>query len=241
MLRLIFNECVENLDSDGIIVTHFRTHIFSLDNIPILEDRGVLINQDDLIRKKFLVKGSNSVLHTAKIRAQKVVIKQVRANNVDNAISEREFQIEHEILSRIKYVISLPSALFSSISIFLHKCCSHAHIVKYLGGGYATTESGVKRFLVLECLSSSTLLALLCESQNGPLSYRKVLDISVSLMDAIKFLHHDFHPDAVIIHRDLKPVSVLIIIYISLFIIFSGNVHNMMRRRTILDLRIGEC
>ena len=79
--------------------------------------------------------------------------------------------------------------------------------MQYIGGGYISTESGEKRFLVLECLSCSTLLSLICESNNSSLSYRKVLDISVSLMDAIKYLHHDFHPDAVIIHRDLKPVS----------------------------------
>ena len=103
------------------------THIFSLAKIPIIEDRGELINTDRLLNKRFLVKGSNSIIHTAKLKGrQSVVIKQIRANIADNIIAEREFQIEHDMLSRIKYVMSFLSTLFLRIlsSLAMHISCN---------------------------------------------------------------------------------------------------------------------
>ena len=101
---LTFLKGTGSVDSDGLESDH-NAHIFYLDDIPVLEDRAATIATDRLTNKKFLVKGSNSVLDTAKMNGQKVVIKQIRADHVDNEVAEREFKIEHDMLSRLKYVI----------------------------------------------------------------------------------------------------------------------------------------
>lgn len=68
-------------------------------------------------------------------------------------------------------------------------------------------------FLVLERLDGGTLTYLLNKppnpySKDNPFKILTALEIMKSLANAMKFLHTEFHPDAVLIHRDIKPDNI---------------------------------
>ena len=89
---------------------------------------------------------------------------------------------------------------------------SHPNIMGYYGGGFFHTGETVLPFLVIERLNGGTLLSLLTEppkmfsKQN--ITYRRAVEIGVSLADALSYLHERFHSEAMIIHRDIKPDNV---------------------------------
>lgn len=83
---------------------------------------------------------------------------------------------------------------------------SHSNIVNIYGSGFYQSRP----FLVMERLDGGSLQYLLAEADECQcrIPLRKALQITRDLANAIQYLHHDFHPDAVLIHRDLKPDNI---------------------------------
>ena len=86
----------------------------------------------------------------------------------------------------------------------------HPNIIQLLGAG---THSNDTPFLVLERLDGGSLTYLLNKPRNNfsrdhPFSVVTALEILRSLANAVKYLHWEFHKDAVLIHRDIKPDNI---------------------------------
>ena len=95
-----------------------------------------------------------------------------------------------------------------------HDCHSstsrHPNIIRLLGAGVHTNDTP---FLVLERLDGGSLTYLLNKPRNNfsrdhPFSVVTALEILRSLANAVKYLHWEFHKDAVLIHRDIKPDNI---------------------------------
>ena len=102
-----------------------------------------------------------------------------RPNNVRTA--EKELIFEAGILARLR----------------------HPNIISIMGVGDI-----IRKFMVLELLEGGTLSELLQGPAKSPVAQillptLSVISMAKSLVSALKYLHEDFHPEAMIIHRGL--------------------------------------
>lgn len=136
--------------------------------------------------------GTHSVIYKGLFRGKDVVIKMISEKAQDNPIAVAEFEMEHNILARIK----------------------HSNIIRYLGSGREP-----RHFLVLEYLGGGMLHDIL-HKNDASLTYRlfrrhrvpntKLMRVAKNLAAAIHYLHYEVHPNATIIHRDIKPENIAI-------------------------------
>ena len=74
-------------------------------------------------------------------------------------------------------------------------------------------SQGLRPFLVLERLNGGSLLSLLHQApglfSSRVISYKKALEMGVMLLEALTYIHEQFHQECMIIHRDLKPGIVI--------------------------------
>lgn len=130
----------------------------------------------------FFRKGTKSTIYKAERSAknsQKVVIKMLKKSTHENIFAIQELTRELSILSSIV----------------------HDNIIKLVASG-----NNPRKFISVEYLEGGSLLDLLQKNkesgiENVGLSYLSVLSIAIELVAALKYLHEDFHRDAVIIHR----------------------------------------
>ena len=61
---------------------------------------------------------------------------------------------------------------------------------------------------MLEYLSGGSLASIILTRKTQPFPMIKCIEMAIDLLSGIKYLHNDFHKDAVIIHRDLKPANI---------------------------------
>lgn len=92
-------------------------------------------------------------------------------------------------------------------------CRSHPRIIGIFGAGTDCSDPKLppRPFLLVERLDGGCLTRLLEKPRfmgSKPISFAKAVEYGRDLASAFKYLHHDFHPDAVIIHRDLKPDNI---------------------------------
>ena len=146
----------------------------------------------------FFRKGTKSTIYKAERSAkdsQKVVIKMLKKSTHENTFAIQELTRELSILSSIV----------------------HDNIIKLVASG-----NYPRKFIAVEYLEGGSLLDLLrqnkeSDTENVGLSYLSVLSIAIELVAALKYLHDDFHRDAVIIHRGIHQsyflrVNVIVII-----------------------------
>lgn len=146
----------------------------------------------------YLGSGSNSNLFTVIYKGKKVAVKMLKEKVKNPRTAEQEIVFEAGILARL----------------------NHPNIVKLFGAG-----EDKRKFIVLEYLEGGTLSKLLKRKMKNPASVLKqkhtkkgftnstiqltrIISIAKSIVQALKYLHHDFSPHAVIIHRDLKPQNI---------------------------------
>ena len=61
---------------------------------------------------------------------------------------------------------------------------------------------------MLEYLSGGSLSSVMNDRNNQPFPMYTCIGMAIQLLGGIKYLHDDFHDEAVIIHRDLKPANI---------------------------------
>ena len=61
---------------------------------------------------------------------------------------------------------------------------------------------------MLEYLSGGSLSSVMNDRNNQPFPMYTCIGMAIDLLSGIKYLHDDFHKEAVIIHRDLKPANI---------------------------------
>lgn len=140
----------------------------------------------------FFRKGTKSTIYKAERSAkdsQKVAIKMLKKSTHENTFAIQELTRELSILSSI----------------------SHDNIIKLVASG-----NYPRKFIAVEYLEGGSLLDLLrqnkeSDTENVGLSYLSVLSIAIELVSALKYLHEDFHRDAVIIHRGIYKSYILIV------------------------------
>ena len=118
-------------------------------------------------------------MYTAVWNFRNVIVKVIKRENQDVESIRAEFETEISILLRV----------------------NHPNIIRILGHGI---QKG-RIFLVLEPLSEvgSNINSLHSLSNKSQL-FRRGLQISLQLCNALAYLNHGIHPSITIIHRDLK-------------------------------------
>jgi len=128
---------------------------------------------------RYLCDGSNSNIYTATWYGKNVIIKVIKREVMEVPIVKSEFQIEIEILTRLK----------------------HPNIINIIGWGI---QKG-RIFIVLEPLDEvGSNLNGNKPYKNKDLIFQRALKLGFELANAISYLHQNVHPNAMIIHRDLK-------------------------------------
>lgn len=141
---------------------------------------------------KHIANGSNSNVYLGSFQNQKVIVKMIMQDVVNDQVTQHEFDIEYGMLARI----------------------DHKNIIKVLGSG-----SVPRRFIVIEYLSGGSLFQLLNKYQTKPslaqrlfrkptFTYSQLLDRAKEMVNALLYMHQNCNGGATIIHRDLKPDNV---------------------------------
>jgi len=167
--------------------------IFHYDELPLSQHTCLhnLSLYDDFKDLSYIATGSNSYVYTAKFKRsnEKVVIKMLREDVVNDPIANEEFDKEFAILSRL----------------------DHPNIIKVLGSGCEP-----HKFLVLEFLSKGSLdmvqsnakasLGFLQKRLLGRSAFlfADVIRMAIEIALAMNYLHTQVYRDIKIIHRDLK-------------------------------------
>lgn len=135
-----------------------------------------------------LIDSSSCHIYTALWEEMPVVLKLIKAERITSPVAVAEFEIEENILSRIR----------------------HPNIVRLLGSG-----TSPRKFLVLELLSGGSLshsLGLRPDTNNQvwmkKFSFVETLKVALDLAKAIHYLHSEWSPSVHIIHRDIKPDNI---------------------------------
>ena len=134
------------------------------------------------------IDSSSCHIYTALWQKQPVIVKLIKADRVNSAVSLSEFDAEAAVL----------------------ECVRHPHIVRMLGSGRVP-----RRFLVLELLdggSMSHALGLRPDSLNRTrrqkFSYLETLTLAQDLASALDHLHRGLSGALQVIHRDIKPDNI---------------------------------
>ena len=145
------------------------------------------------VRRKEGSKGKNNTEEEPQRNRVEVIIKIIPKHHMGNSVAEAEYASERAILAAVR----------------------HPNIISLLGFGHDTSDTRYppRPFLVLEYLSGGTLTKLLSSSgkvfgSHQHLSLATAVGFGRDIASALKYLHHDFHPEAVLIHRDLKPDNI---------------------------------
>jgi len=148
----------------------------------------------------YLGSGSNSNVFTAIYKGKKVAVKMLKEKIKNPITAEQEIVFEAGILARL----------------------NHPNIVKLFGAG-----EDKRKFILIEYLEGGTLSKLLKRKMKNPsievtqknakkcfmsnaIPLARIISIAKSIVQALKYLHHDFSNKAVIIHRGKL---IVIIIY----------------------------
>lgn len=146
---------------------------------------------DDFNDLSYIATGSNSYVYTAKLKRsdEKVVVKMLREDVINDPIANEEFDKEFAILSRL----------------------DHPNIIKVMGSG-----NEPHKFIVLEYLSKGSLDIIQSNAKaslgylqkrllgRSAFQFADVIRMSIEIASAMNYLHNQVHPDVKIIHRDLK-------------------------------------
>jgi len=134
------------------------------------------------------IDSSSCHIYTALWQKRPVIVKLIKADRVNSAVSLSEFDAEAAVL----------------------ECVRHPHIVRMLGSGRAP-----RRFLVLELLdggSMSHALGLrpdsLDRTRRQKFSYLETLTLAKNLASALDHLHRGLCGALQVIHRDVKPDNI---------------------------------
>eukprot|EP00605_Chrysophyceae_sp_TOSAG23-4_P001168 GSChrysophyteH1.ASY1.ANO1.1276.1 assembled CDS len=146
------------------------------------------VRWDSLSYIEHRIDSSSCHIYTALWQGKPVIVKLIKANRVNNAVSLSEFEAEAAVLGNIR----------------------HPHIVKMLGSGILP-----RRFIILELLEGGSMshsLGLRPDSMNRTrrqkFSYLETLTMARNLASALDYLHHHVHGEFQVIHRDLKPDNI---------------------------------
>ncbi len=152
----------------------------------------------------------------------KVIIKALKDSELENPVALQEFDSERELLSSISHP-NILQFLGSGVDLCNkltkfgmdnsgHATSHHRNHRSLLAHGNSMNRMLEHRpkvfprpFLVLERLNGGSLTLLL---QTQKTTFLQSLKICKELAQAIHYLHHEFHPDAILIHRDLKPDNI---------------------------------
>lgn len=131
---------------------------------------------------KFLQQGSNSSIFSAEHCGERFAVKMLKERPKNLRTAEKELIVEAGILARLQ----------------------HPNIISIMGVGDV-----IRKFMVLELLEGGTLSELLKGNSKNSVSpilfpTMTVISFAKSLASALKYLHEDFHPEAMIIHRGLS-------------------------------------
>lgn len=197
------------------------------------------LNGQSFTDVKFLTSGSNSLLLSSSYNSETVVIKMLSSKHSITSKAADELNFELGLLTRL----------------------SHPSIIRIIGAGQEP-----KRFIVVEYLTDGTLdkllypeehnnqteksssLSCLAVPKKKTLKIPQIVHISKEIISALKFLHEDFHDEAVVIHRGIvendndnraHDVTVSVINYTDLKPPNIGFAHNMHLK--ILDFGLAAC
>lgn len=151
--------------------------------------------ESDFMEVTYLCTGCNSVIYTASVNQDPIIVKMLKANLVNPIIAEHEIDVETRILSKL----------------------NHPNIIEIKGAG-----RNPRAFIIVEYLAGGTLASLLHKHEtkressfltsfstsskrdthlNQGLPIKFVLKAAIQLISAVKYLHEDISPIATVIHR----------------------------------------
>lgn len=183
---LTFVPGLTEIDGTNLMLDH--------ESFPVLRSfsNNLSLNNDfeDL---SYIATGSNSYVYTARLKSlknkDKVVIKMLREDVINDPIANDEFDKESSIL----------------------RCLDHPNVVKVLGSG-----NEPYKFIVLEYLSFGSLEAAQANAKkslgffqkrlfNQPVFlFEDIIKRANEIASAMNYLHNQVHPNIIIVHRDLK-------------------------------------
>jgi serine/threonine protein kinase len=196
--------------------SEFSPYFFNfVARIPPKSDFYPDLHVDNISIQKPICDGSNSNIFDALMYDMPVVLKRIKASELQNEVAMSEFVRERDILSRVAHnnIICLYGAGVDSTN-------SHATERDRENGGeddnddaaiVDTSVEGNLPFLLLEPLQGNNLKALIHRKRaffSTPFTYPQFLILASQLADAINYLHNDFNPSCIIIHRDIKPDNI---------------------------------
>mmetsp|Transcript_22710 Transcript_22710/g.32615 ORF Transcript_22710/g.32615 Transcript_22710/m.32615 type:complete len:366 (-) Transcript_22710:1808-2905(-) len=177
------------------------SYLFPITSIELARAVSIKCTARDFEDIVYLRSGSNSNLFTVTYKGKKAAVKILKEKIKNPLLAQQEIVFEAGILARL----------------------NHPNIIKLFGAGEDEDE---RKFIVLEYLEGGTLSKLLKHRMNNPASVlkqtnnknnlrlantiplRSIISIAKSVIQALKYLHHDFSENAVLIHRDLKPQNI---------------------------------
>jgi hypothetical protein len=167
-----------------------KKFVYPVSDIPL--NRPVpLISFNDVKGIRHLADGSHSNVFAGTLGRDKVVVKMIKEESLNNPVAKHEYDVELALLSRM----------------------DHSNIVRLIGHG-----THPRKFLVLEYLGGGILSSILetNEMKSGSIkmfhkptfTYQMLLVRARELATAMHYLHHGVKDGVTIIHRDLKPDNI---------------------------------
>lgn len=159
--------------------------------IELLPRRSKTVDLDDIKNLRHLAEGCHSSVYSGYLDGERVAVKFIREDCLEDHVALNEFAAEEQILSRT----------------------NHPNVIKLIGTG-----SNPRTFLVFEWLGGGILGSILSANKLRPnamkmfhrntFSFNKVLTRALEFASAMRYLHSEVAEDVTIIHRDLKPDNI---------------------------------